>query len=179
MLGKEPFPFDLLYWNSDSTAMPAQVHHFYLENCYLKNKFAKGEFAIDGTPLKLSDIKAPVYHIATVEDHIAPAASVYRGARMMTSADVTFVLAGSGHIAGVVNPPALGKYQYWLSEDLSPETLDKWKENAEITQGSWWPHWDAWLASQSSKMVKGRKPGAKLGTIEDAPGSYVKTRFDQ
>jgi len=142
MLGKEPFPFDLLYWNSDSTAMPAQVHHHYLENCYLKNAFVKGEFEVMGAPISINNIKGPVYHIATVEDHIAPATSVYRGARQMGSADVTFVLSGSGHIAGVVNPPVLEKYQYWVNDDLSAET------------------------------------GAKLGAIEDAPGSYVKVRFD-
>lgn len=179
MLGKEPFPFDLLYWNSDSTAMPAKVHHSYLQNCYLKNAFTKGEFEVRGEPILLSDIKGPVYHIATVEDHIAPATSVYRGAREMTSADVTFVLSGSGHIAGVVNPPALEKYQYWVNTDLSPETLEEWKSKADMTAGSWWPNWDKWLAGQSSKKVKGRVPGARLGVIEDAPGSFVKVRFDQ
>jgi polyhydroxyalkanoate synthase len=179
MLGKEPFPFDLLYWNSDSTAMPAQVHHHYLESCYLKNAFAKGAFEVKGEPVLLSDIRGPVYHIATVEDHIAPATSVYRGARQMTGADVTFVLSGSGHIAGVVNPPALEKYQYWINSDLKAEGLEAWKKSADMTPGSWWPHWDGWLANQSKRQVKSRVPGAKLGVIEDAPGSYVKVRFDQ
>ena len=179
MLGKEPFPFDLLYWNSDSTAMPAKVHRHYLESCYLNNAFAKGEFEVAGKPVLLSDIKGPVYHIATVEDHIAPATSVYRGARQMKGADVTFVLSGSGHIAGVVNPPKLEKYQYWVNTDLSPESLEAWKDAADMTAGSWWPHWDQWLADQSKKQVKGRVPGAKLGVLEDAPGSYVKVRFDQ
>ena len=178
MLGKEPFPFDLLYWNSDSTAMPAKVHHSYLESFYLNNAFAKGAFTVKDAPVLLSDIEGPVYHIATVEDHIAPAVSVYRGARQMTSADVTFVLSGSGHIAGVVNPPSLEKYQYWVNTDLSPDSLEDWKDRAVMTPGSWWPHWDGWLASHSTKKVKGRQPGAKLGQIEDAPGSYVKARFD-
>ncbi len=178
MLGKEPFPFDLLYWNSDSTAMPAQVHHHYLENCYLKNAFVQGDFEVKGAPISMSDIKGPVYHVATVEDHIAPATSVYRGARQMGSADVTFILSGSGHIAGVVNPPVLEKYQYWVNGDLSPESLEEWKSAADTTAGSWWPHWDTWLSKQSSKKVKGRVPGQTLGAIEDAPGSYVKVRFD-
>jgi len=132
MLGKEPFPFDLLYWNSDSTAMPAQVHHHYLENCYLKNAFVKGEFEVMGAPISINNIKGPVYHIATVEDHIAPATSVYRGARQMGSADVTFVLSGSGHIAGVVNPPVLEKYQYWVNDDLSAERKDVFPEQSLV-----------------------------------------------
>ncbi len=178
MLGKDPFPFDLLYWNSDSTAMPAKVHHQYLQDFYLKNAFAEAEFEVRGKPIELKDIKGPVYHIATIEDHIAPAASVYRGARKMAGADLTFVLSGSGHIAGVVNPPALKKYQYWVNSDLSAETVEEWKESAEMHSGSWWPHWSEWLANHSKKKVKGRKPGAQLGAIEDAPGSYVKVRFD-
>ena len=179
LLGKEPFPFDLLYWNSDSTAMPAQVHHHYLENCYLNNAFVNGDFMVKGEQILMSDIKGPVYHIATVEDHIAPASSVYRGARQMTSADITFVLSGSGHIAGVVNPPVLEKYQYWVNTDLSPESLEDWKSKADSTAGSWWPHWDKWLAEHSKKQVKARKPASTLKAIEDAPGSYVKVRFDQ
>ena len=179
LLGKDPFPFDLLYWNSDSTAMPAKVHHFYLEQFYLENGFAGHKLDIADEHVEISDITGPVYHIATVEDHIAPAASVYRGAKLMDHADLTFVLSGSGHIAGVVNPPAAGKYQYWVNPDMAAETLDAWKDDAEMTPGSWWPHWDAWLAGHSRKKVKARTPGAKTGTIEDAPGSYVKARFDQ
>ncbi len=178
MLGKEPFPFDLLYWNSDSTAMPAQVHHGYLKDFYLENCFALGKFGVQGETIKLNDIHGPVYHVACIEDHIAPAKSVYRGARQMTAADVTFVLSGSGHIAGVVNPPSLEKYQYWVNTDLTSESLDDWKSSAKTTPGSWWPHWNKWLATQSKKQVKARKPGAKLGVCEDAPGSYVKKRFD-
>lgn len=179
MLGKEPFPFDLLFWNADSTAMPARVHRYYLEQFYVRNAFAKGEFRLADEVVRLSDIKVPVYHVATKEDHIAPAHSVYRGAKEMTGAQVRFVLAGSGHIAGVINPPAAGKYQFWTNPDMTQETLDAWLVGAEETQGSWWPEWDAWLKSRSGRLIPAREPGAKLGVIEPAPGSYVKVRFDQ
>ena len=178
LLGKDPFPFDLLYWNADSTAMPAQVHSHYLDRFYIRNAFAKGLFSAGGVPITLSDIRGPVYHVATKEDHIAPAASVYRGAKQMTKADVRFVLSGSGHIAGVVNPPSLQKYQFWTNPDMSKPTLEAWLEGAEETPGSWWPDWDAWLRKRSGKLVEARVPGAKLGAIEPAPGSYVKVRFD-
>ncbi|MEL7216126.1 MAG: class I poly(R)-hydroxyalkanoic acid synthase [Pseudomonadota bacterium] len=179
MLGKEPFPFDLLYWNSDSTAMPARVHHHYLESFYQENAFTAGEFRVEGEVVRMSDISVPVYHVAAKEDHIAPAASVYRGARMMTGADVHFVLAGSGHIAGVVNPPALGKYQYWTNDDLSPETLEGWAGAAEEQPGSWWVDWDQWLSKRSGRKVNARAPGQTLGAIEPAPGRYVTVRFDE
>jgi len=179
LLGKDPFPFDLLYWNADSTAMPAQVHHFYLENFYDKNRFAKGQLSVLDTPVTLSDIKGPVYHVATKEDHIAPAASVYRGARMMTGADVRFVLAGSGHIAGVVNPPAKEKYQYWTNDALDTTTLNDWLDGAKETPGSWWPDWDMWLSQRSGRKIKARTAGAKHTPLEDAPGAFVKLRFDQ
>ncbi|MER2508627.1 MAG: class I poly(R)-hydroxyalkanoic acid synthase [Amaricoccus sp.] len=178
MLGKDPFPFDLLYWNADSTAMPAKVHCYYLEQFYIRNAFAKGEFSLRGVPVTLSDIKVPVYHVATREDHIAPAASVYRGAKEMTKADLRFILSGSGHIAGVVNPPALGKYQFWTNPDMTGAELDNWLEGAEETPGSWWIDWDAWLAKRSGPDVAAREPGAVLGVIEPAPGSYVRARFD-
>jgi polyhydroxyalkanoate synthase len=179
MLGKEPFPFDLLYWNADSTAMPARVHHFYLEQFYIRNAFAKGHLKIDGHLARLGDIRTPVYHVATKEDHIAPAHSVYRGAKEMTHADVRFVLSGSGHIAGVVNPPVLGKYQFWTNPDMTHRSLETWLRDAEETPGSWWPDWDAWLKARSGRMVAARTPGANLGVIEPAPGSYVKVRFDR
>ena len=178
LLGKDPFPFDLLYWNSDSTAMPAQVHAFYLEQFYIENAFANSDLQVDGETYGIADIAGPVYHIATVEDHIAPAASVYRGAQRMDKADLTFVLSASGHIAGVVNPPEAGKYQYWVNKDATPETLEAWKAAAEMVPGSWWPHWDNWLAGFSKKKVAARDPGARLGTLADAPGDYVRVRFD-
>jgi len=179
MLGKEPFPFDLLYWNADSTAMPARVHTHYLSHFYVKNDFARGHLSVRGTPIRLSDIKGPVYHVATREDHIAPAASVYRGAKEMTGADVRFVLSGSGHIAGVVNPPVLEKYQFWTNPDLTQPTIEDWLKGATETPGSWWPDWDAWLAARSGRHVAARVPGATNGVIEPAPGAYVKVRFDK
>ncbi len=178
MLGKDPFPFDLLYWNSDSTAMPAKLHHFYLEEFYSKNAFSKGNLTVQDTAILVSDIKVPAYHVATKEDHIAPAASVYIGAKMMENADIRFVLAGSGHIAGVVNPVATKKYQYWTNEDLSADTLPEWLESANETAGSWWPDWDRWLKKRSGQKVAKRVPGKVNGCIEDAPGAFVKKRFD-
>jgi polyhydroxyalkanoate synthase subunit PhaC len=179
LLGKDPFPFDLLYWNSDSTAMPAQVHQFYLREFYIENNFARKGLEIAGEHLSLSEIKGPVYHVATKEDHIAPAHSVYRGAKEMTKADIRFVLSGSGHIAGVVNPPALNKYQFWTNGDMSHETLEAWLAKAEETPGSWWVDWDEWLKKRSGRMVAAREPGQVLGAIEPAPGSYVRKRFDK
>ena len=143
--------------------MPARAHRFYLEEFYIRDAFAKGRFVARGTPITLSDIKGPVYHVATKEDHIAPAASVYRGAKEMTNADVRFVLSGSGHIAGVVNPPAMQKYQSWTNPDMSEPTLEEWLKGAEETPGSWWPDWDAWLSKRSGRMVPARSPGRGSG----------------
>lgn len=179
LLGKEPFPFDLLYWNANSTAMPAQVHHFYLDRFYVKNAFAAGALQTSGEPVAVADIGGPVYHVATREDHIAPAASVYRGARQMKRADLRFVLSGSGHIAGVINPPEMGKYQFWTNPDMTAATLDEWLAGATETAGSWWPDWDAWLRPRSGRLVAAREPGARNGVIEPAPGAYVRRRFDR
>jgi polyhydroxyalkanoate synthase len=180
LLGKENFPFDLLYWNSDSTRMPGGVHVYYLDEFYNRNTLAQGEMEIDGVALDLKNVKIPAYHVATVEDHIAPAPSAYRGAKLLGSRSQRFILTGSGHIAGVVNPPAAGKYQYWTRTGIKGADLAEWREDAVETSGSWWPDWDAWLAKQSKgKKVPAHEPGAKLGQIEDAPGSYVKVRFDE
>ncbi len=180
LLGKENFPFDLLYWNSDSTCMPGGVHVYYLDQFYNRNTLAKGEMELDGVKLDLKSVKLPIYHVATIEDHIAPAPSAYRAAKLLGSRSQRFVLAGSGHIAGVINPPDAGKYQYWTKIGLAGKTLDKWREGAAETPGSWWPDWDKWLAKFSKrKKVVARDPGAVLGQIEDAPGSYVKARFDE
>ena len=178
MLGKDPFPFDLLYWNADSTAMPAKVHSFYLQKYYVENAFKEGTLKIRDVDVKMNDIRGSVYHVATKEDHIAPAASVYRGAKEMTKANVRFVLSGSGHIAGVVNPPALGKYQFWTNDDMSEPTLAAWLADSEETVGSWWPDWDVWLKKRSGRLINAREPGKTLGVIEPAPGSYVKMRFE-
>jgi polyhydroxyalkanoate synthase len=174
--GKAPFPFDLLYWNSDATRMPAANHSFYLRNCYLTNKLAKGEMEIGGQRLDLRQVKVPVYNLATREDHIAPAKSVLLGSSLF-GGKVKFVLAGSGHIAGVVNPPDKKKYQYWTGPKPNNADLDAWLAKATEHPGSWWPDWCAWLKRQAPETVDARTPGGgRLTPIEDAPGSYVKVR---
>jgi polyhydroxyalkanoate synthase len=180
LLGKENFPFDLLYWNADSTAMPGPLHVRYLDEFYNKNNLANGRMVVDGITLDVKNVKVPAYHVATIEDHIAPAASAYRAAKLLGSRSQRFVLAGSGHIAGVINPPVMEKYQYWTKTGVKEASLDEWREDAVETPGSWWPDWDTWLAKQSrGKKVPAREPGKVLGQIEDAPGSYVKVRFDE
>ena len=174
MLGKKPFPFDLLYWNQDSTRMPAANHSFYLREFYQENKLSKGELVIGGIKLNLKNIKIPVYHLAAKEDHIAPAKSVFIGTKLY-GGPVEYVLAGSGHIAGVINPPDKIKYQYWTAPKAAAETLEDWQTMAKETPGSWWPHWAQWLAKQSGGWTVPRVPGEKLGVIEAAPGSYVRS----
>ncbi|QRM35828.1 class I poly(R)-hydroxyalkanoic acid synthase [Microvirga sp. VF16] len=171
--GQEPLPFDLLYWNSDATRMPAANHSFYLRRCYLQNDLSEGRMEFGGIQLDLSAITLPVYHLAAREDHIAPPQSVFAGAGRL-GGPVTFVLAGSGHIAGVINPPSRGRYQYWTGG--APEnSLERWLEQAEEHPGSWWPHWQAWVEAQDRKRAKARVIGAgKLTPIEDAPGRYVR-----
>jgi polyhydroxyalkanoate synthase subunit PhaC len=174
--GKSPFPFDLLYWNADATRMPAANHSFYLRNCYLDNRLSKGEVVIGNTPIDLKSIKVPIYNLATREDHIAPAKSVLLGSKFF-GGPVRFVLSGSGHIAGVVNPPEKQKYQYWTGAKPRNADLDGWLAKAKEHPGSWWPDWLAWLRKQSSAEAPARVPGdSKLRPIEDAPGSYVKVR---
>jgi polyhydroxyalkanoate synthase len=174
--GKDPLPFDLLYWNSDSTRMPAANHSFYLRNCYLNNNLTRGKMMIEGKPIDLKKIKVPVYNLATREDHIAPAKSVLTGSKFF-GGPVRFVLAGSGHIAGVINPPAKQKYQHWIGGKPSGGDVDKWLAKATEHPGSWWPDWLAWLKGHDDEQVPARKPGGgKLKIIEDAPGSYVKVR---
>ena len=174
LLGRKPFPFDLLYWNQDSTRMPAANHSFYLREFYKENKLAEGEMVLAGERLDLGDVKLPIYELAAKEDHIAPAVSVFRGARLY-GGDVRFVLAGSGHIAGVVNPPAKLKYQYWSDGAEGGASLEEWLAGASEHPGSWWPDWIAWLAAQSGNMVPARDPDdGPWPAIEDAPGSYVR-----
>ena len=173
--GKEPFPFDLLYWNSDSTRMPAANHSYYLRNCYLENNLSAGRMTIENRQLDLSRIKIPIYNLATREDHIAPARSVFHGSQYF-GGEVTYVLTGSGHIAGVINHPTKNKYQYWTGGPPKGD-FDRWLTEAEEVPGSWWPHWHEWLRQQDDTMVKARKPGARrVKILEDAPGSYVKER---
>jgi polyhydroxyalkanoate synthase len=186
MRGKKPLPFDILYWNSDATRMPAANHSFYLRNCYLNNTLSQGKMTIGGVKLDLRKIKVPVYNLATREDHIAPAKSVLEGSHYF-GGPVRFVLAGSGHIAGVINPPGKVKYQYWSSDKKLGRDLDQWLAGATQHPGSWWPDWLDWLKSHGKTMVPARKIGggrskskakgkAKYLPIEDAPGSYVKVK---
>lgn len=175
LLGKDPFPFDLLYWNSDATRMPHRMHLFYLREFYRDNKLAKGELILGGEKLDLANVKIPIYLQSSKEDHIAPYQSVYKATRLV-GGSVRFIIAGSGHIAGVINPPQARKYQYWTNAKL-PETVDGWWQDAEEHAGSWWPDWHRWLSRKSGERVPARKPGdGKLKVIEDAPGSYVKIR---
>jgi polyhydroxyalkanoate synthase subunit PhaC len=178
LMGKDPFPFDLLFWNADATRMPAAMHSYYLRNMYQKNLLVKpGGLTIDNVPIDLRKISIPVYLQAGKEDHIAPAKSVYKATQLF-SGPVRFMLAGSGHIAGVVNPPRNKKYQHWLNETpKNPPTLDEWRAGAQEFPGSWWNDWDKWLSAKSGPKVPARVPGeGGLPAIEDAPGSYVKVR---
>jgi polyhydroxyalkanoate synthase len=175
LMGKEPPAFDLLYWNSDQTRMPKALHLFYLRQFYGRNALSKGELLLDGERLNLADVKTPLYFQASRDDHIAPARSVYKSARLF-GGDVTYTLAGSGHIAGVINHPDAGKYQHWLNDAL-PGTFEQWSEDALEQPGSWWPHWSAWLKARSGPLVPARDPAkGPLKPIEPAPGSYVKVR---
>jgi polyhydroxyalkanoate synthase len=170
LMGKDPFPFDLLYWNSDSTRMPARMHSFYLRNMYLKNKLGvPGAVTLAGVPIDLSKVKVPAYFISTVEDHIAPWKTTYKGAQYL-GGEVRFVLGGSGHIAGIVNPPAAKKYHYWTN-DAFADTPEAWFEGATQHPGSWWEDWQRWMEQQNG----GDKVPARIPSkaIEDAPGSYV------
>jgi len=175
LMGKEPKPFDLLFWNSDQTRMPKTLHLFYLRKFYGENALAKGELVMDDIKLDLAKVKTPIYVQSSKEDHIAPARSVYRGARLF-GGPVTFTLAGSGHIAGVINAPVAHKYQHWTNPDL-PLTVEAWMEGAKETPGSWWPHWLEWLKLRSGPLVPARDPAkGPLKPLEDAPGSYVKVK---
>jgi polyhydroxyalkanoate synthase len=176
LLGNDPFPFDLLYWNSDSTRMPAKMHSFYLRKMYQENLLATpGGISLNGVPIDLGKIKTPAYFLSTREDHIAPWKSTYRGTQLL-GGKKRFVLAASGHIAGVVNPPEGGKYSHWVNTALPPDA-ETWFHGATEIAGSWWPDWQRWVTALGKEQVKARVPGdGKLTPIEDAPGSYVKVR---
>ncbi|WP_051227474.1 class I poly(R)-hydroxyalkanoic acid synthase [Oceanospirillum beijerinckii] len=174
--GERPAAFDLLYWNTDSTNMPAAMHKFYLRNMYLENNLIQGKVELNGTKIDLTKIETPVYFVSTIQDHIAKWTSTYSGAQAH-SGPVKFVLAGSGHIAGVVNPPTKEKYGYWTNDKL-PATPDEWFAGAEKHPGSWWPNWQEWVTANgyadAKGMVVAREPGkGKLSVIEPAPGSYA------
>jgi polyhydroxyalkanoate synthase len=176
LLGKDPFPFDLLYWNADSTRMPATMHSFYLRNMYQQNLLIKpGALTIGGVPIDLRTVDTPSYILSAREDHIAPWKSTY-AATQIYSGDIRFVLAASGHIAGVINPPAKQKYCHWVSHDHDfPKQPDQWIKGAEERPGSWWTDWDKWQQTFAGGKVPARKiGGGSLKPIEDAPGSYVK-----
>jgi polyhydroxyalkanoate synthase subunit PhaC len=176
--GREPMPFDLLYWNSDATRMPKANHSFYLRRCYLENTLAKGEMELAGQHIDLKRVTVPTYNLAAREDHIAPARSAYYGSSFL-GGPVRFVLAGSGHIAGVVNPPYKQKYQHWTGGPPQGDDLEKWLASAEEHSGSWWPDWITWIKAQDAQETEARAPGGgNLQPIEDAPGSYVRVRGD-
>ena len=176
LLGNDPFPFDLLYWNADATRMPARMHSFYLRHMYQQNLLSKpGGVTLDGVALDLGQVRTPAYFLSTREDHIAPWRSTYRGTQLL-GGDKRFVLAASGHIAGVVNPPDGGKYNHWVNETLPPSAQD-WLEGASEMSGSWWNDWNRWVTARAPEQVAARVPGQGGRTvIEDAPGSYVKVK---
>jgi polyhydroxyalkanoate synthase len=175
MLGKTPMPFDLLYWNSDTTRMPEKLHLSYLRKCYRENALATGKMTIDDVPLDLSKVTQPIYLQSAKEDHIAPANSVFKATKLF-GGPVRFIMAGSGHIAGVINPPAAKKYQYWTN-DAPVETIQDWRQGSVEHPGSWWPDWDQWLAPLSGEKIPARVPGdGGLEVLGDAPGEYVRTK---
>ncbi|RXG88349.1 PHA/PHB synthase family protein [Bradyrhizobium zhanjiangense] len=174
--GQQPSAFDLLHWNSDATRMTASNHSYYLRNCYLENRLSTGTMVLDNTLLDLSKVKVPVYNLATREDHIAPAESVLYGSQFF-GGPVKYVLSGSGHIAGVVNPPASNKYQYWTNDNIKDVNVAQWMKGAVEHKGSWWPDWREWLGALDPEEVPARTVGSDaLPPIEDAPGSYVTVR---
>lgn len=179
LMGRDPAAFDLLYWNSDSTRMPARMHREYLRNMYLENVFKEpGGMTLNGVDIDVSSIRTPSYFLSTVEDHIAPWVATYMGAQLFQG-PVKFVLGGSGHIAGVVNPEGSGKYGYWTRAGKLSVPAEQWLETAKRNEGSWWPDWHRWVKRHAGTEVAARTPGAgKLKVIEAAPGSYAKRRLD-
>jgi polyhydroxyalkanoate synthase len=178
LMGRDPFPFDLLHWNQDSTRMPATMHSFYLRNMYMKNLLREpGGITLAGVPIDLSKVTVPLYFASAAEDHIAPWKATYLSPRAMRG-KARFVLAGSGHIAGMINPPSANKYGYWTNDRL-PDSADAWFAGAKQHEGSWWTDWAKWLSAHAGKQVPARLPGkGRLKAIEAAPGSYVRIRAD-
>ena len=178
LLGKDPVPFDLLFWNSDATRMPAKMHSYYLRNMYLHNKLREPKgLTIAGRSIDLSTVTTPCYFISAKDDHIAPWKSTFSGAKLF-GGKVRFVLGGSGHIAGIVNPPVANKYCFWANDELTHEA-ESWLQNADRFDGSWWSDWSVWITSQGSRTVNARKiRNNRTNPFEDAPGSYAKLRLD-
>lgn len=179
LLGESPAPHDLLFWNNDPTHIPEKIHRFYLRNMYLDNRLCESEaLQLNGVPIDLKRIKVPAFFISTLRDHIAPWKSVYAGLKLH-SGPVNFVLAGSGHIAGAINPPEQMKYNYYSNSEIS-ETADAWFKGAREEAGSWWPYWEKWLREQSGEKVEARKPGERgMAVLEEAPGSYVRVKVQE
>ncbi|RDB43909.1 class I poly(R)-hydroxyalkanoic acid synthase [Halomonas sp. DQ26W] len=181
--GENPAPFDLLYWNTDGTNLPAATHGWYLRHMYLENRLVQpGGIELDGVKIDLRKISTPSYFISTRDDHIAKWNSTYYGA-LLPKGPTTFVLGGSGHIAGIVNPPYKNKYGYWTNSEL-PDSHDEWLAGAEAQEGSWWPHWQQWMTeggyADTEKMVPSRQPGeGELPLLEEAPGRYVRTTIPE
>jgi polyhydroxyalkanoate synthase len=182
MLGKQPMPFDLLYWNSDTTRMPEKTHLFYLRECYKENNLARGKMVLGGVKIDLTKVTLPVYLQSAKEDHIAPYRSIFKTTKLFKG-PIRFILAGSGHIAGVINAPIAKKYQYWTNSAYDgelkpyPKAVEDWIKGTVEHPGSWWPDWDKWLSAQSGSKIPARKPGdGKLRTLGDAPGAYVKIK---
>lgn len=175
LLGKAPPPFDLLYWNSDTTRMPEATHLFYLREFYKNNCLSQGKMVLGDQKLDLSQVKIPIYLQSAKDDHIAPFRSVYKSTKLFKG-PIRYIIAGSGHIAGVINPPSANKYQYWTNDKL-PATVEEWQAGSTEHPGSWWGDWDKWLSKLSGEKVPARKPGdGKLKVLGDAPGEYVKVK---
>jgi polyhydroxyalkanoate synthase len=182
LLGRDPFPFDLLHWNQDSTRMPAKMHSFYLRNMYMKNKLkVPGGITLAGTPIDVTRIVTPSYFVSAMEDHIAPWKTTYAGAQLV-GGEKRFVLSGSGHIAGMINPPSANKYGYWTNQAL-PQSAEEWLQGAQQHEGSWWVDWMHWLRPHLGPLVPAREIGKLRGRkglrpIEPAPGSFARQRAD-
>jgi len=179
LMGRAPFPFDLLHWNADATRMPATMHSFYLRNMYMKNLLrVPGGITLDGVPIDVTKVDAPTYFASAIEDHIAPWKTTYEGPNIVGGKS-RFVLSGSGHIAGMINPPVANKYGYWTNEKITA-SADEWFAGATQHEGSWWNDWRQWLKPYLGKEVPARIPGkGKLKVIEAAPGTYARIRVDK
>ncbi len=175
--GKDPAPFDILYWNSDSSNLPAEAFDFYMTNTYQENNLIKdGAVEVEGVPIELSKIDTPSYFLTTIADHIVLWQASYKGAKAL-SGPKRFVLAGSGHLAGIINSVDHGKYPHWVNDDFS-DSAEHWFEGSIKKEGSWWTDWEGWVAPQSGKKITARKQGSKeYASIEAAPGSYVRKRI--